>query len=917
MSNLKKVLAMVLAAAMLLSMGLTAGAGAFADVKDTDDYARAINLLASLEVLKGFEDGTYNATGTYTREQFAKILYVLMNGKDDGAAMYSGTSPFTDVAADRWSAGYITWAKNAKVIGGREDGLFWPTDIVTYAEAAKMFVVAMGYDSTVYTFPYGFIDKAQSLKLFDDVKGMTANGPANRGTVAQMAFNALFAPAPRFGTYAAQIGSSSTTATETYTVAQGAFGMVEDTGYLRGTSTYALDEDFTDEGQVYLYPDKHKFKEGPDEESLYGLYDYEGNVDAYVGCKVAVWYKPAKTSNDKDMIFDIQPASSCKVIEFTTADVKSATDDYELVVKLGGVEKTYDYYSGDGVSSIGADVSLNADLFEGKYNTAASFKAIDFDGDSELDYVIVTFADTAKVSALTSTRVSFTSVKAGEVLESGTKDIKEDDVVIYKLASGIAKSDYVIATAHNEFTEEGMQTIFDVTKATEIDGAKLSKISSGDFYFDGTVYTAAGEANLTGDDDFEAVGKVGNKYDLVLNANGDIVFCTKVASVVSKDKWILAMDLGISTKLVGGLPVYELKTITGYLADGTKKTFSVDSDLVVDGIDIDTEDDDEYAFLANDVIYQYALNSDGEIDTLKTAAYVADEKDYGYDATGLATYSTSTTILKVDALTGYVDDDSVVFFKTAAGKYSVIAASELKKITTGITGNMFVVDDDSAAVIVLLSGATKPVKVDESFGYILWAEKEVSGDDYVYTFSVAYDGKVETVKTDAVEDDYEGFDSYVNLDDTIGFMKLVFDTNGFLKDLEAIDSADLVSVSPTKILSGAMMGNVIENGDIITDGADDAIDYAVDADATLAALSNNSFADEVYYYLVSDFPVNASGADIGCLDYDVDVAVSDKDSINTSGSTLTYVVTVIYNSDNEIESVFIYSDAVRTVEVAP
>ena len=125
---------------------------------------------------------------------------------------------------------------------------------------------------------------------------------------------------------------------------------------------------------------------------------------------------------------------------------------------------------------------------------------------------------------LTSTRVSFTSVKAGDVLESGTKDIKEDDVVIYKLASGIAKSDYVIATAHNEFTEEGMQTIYDVTKATEIDGAKLTKISGGDFYFDGTVYTKAGEATLSGDDDYEAVGKVGNKYDLVLNANGDIVF---------------------------------------------------------------------------------------------------------------------------------------------------------------------------------------------------------------------------------------------------------------------------------------------------------------------------------------------------------------------------------------------------------
>ena len=101
--------------------------------------------------LKGFEDGTYNSAGSYTREQFAKILYVLVNGKDDNAAMYQGTAPFPDVDADRWSAGYITWAVNLGICNGRDDGNFWPTDVVKYAEACKMFLIAMGYSSTIYT----------------------------------------------------------------------------------------------------------------------------------------------------------------------------------------------------------------------------------------------------------------------------------------------------------------------------------------------------------------------------------------------------------------------------------------------------------------------------------------------------------------------------------------------------------------------------------------------------------------------------------------------------------------------------------------------------------------------------------------------------------------------------------------------
>ena len=316
------------------------------------------------------------------------------------------------------------------------------------------------------------------------------------------------------------------------------------------------------------------------------------------------------------------------------------------------------------------------------------------------------------------------------------------------------------------------------------------------------------------------------------------------------------------------------------------------------------------------MIYQFTLNSDDEIETLKTVTYVADEKDYPTVASGDAIYSTSTTILNVDDTSAYVDDDSVIYFyNTDTSKYSVIAGSLLKKITStsGVTAVDLLSDDDSAAVVVLLTSDTKPVKTDDSYGYVLSVDKEVSDDDYVYTFNIAYDGKVESVKSDVVEDDYNNFDDYVNLDDTIGFKKIVFDSNGYVDDIEDVDTA-LVHVSPTKVLSGALMGNIIEDGDIITDDADDSIEYAVDADATLDSLSDNSFADDVYYYLISDYPVNASGADIGTLDYDVDVSIASQDSINTSGSALTYVVTLIYNSDDEIESVFIYSDPVRTVE---
>ena len=200
MRNLKKILALVLALTMVLGLSISAGAGTFTDVNEDDDYAAAIELLASLDVLAGMGDGTYNAAGSYTREQFTKILYVLVTGKDDGAAMYTEVAPFPDVAADRWSAGYINWAVQLGILVGRDDGLFHPNDVVNYAEACKMFLIAMGYSASMYTYPYGFIDKADSLKLFDDINGYATYAAANRGTVAQMAYNALFAEAHRFGT---------------------------------------------------------------------------------------------------------------------------------------------------------------------------------------------------------------------------------------------------------------------------------------------------------------------------------------------------------------------------------------------------------------------------------------------------------------------------------------------------------------------------------------------------------------------------------------------------------------------------------------------------------------------------------------------------------------------------------------------
>ena len=69
MKNLKKVLALVLAIVMIMSVVTVASAKDYTDVKATDDYADAIDALSSLNILDGFKDGdsySFKADGTFS-----------------------------------------------------------------------------------------------------------------------------------------------------------------------------------------------------------------------------------------------------------------------------------------------------------------------------------------------------------------------------------------------------------------------------------------------------------------------------------------------------------------------------------------------------------------------------------------------------------------------------------------------------------------------------------------------------------------------------------------------------------------------------------------------------------------------------------------------------------------------------------
>lgn len=189
---MKKVLSLVLAIMMVVSMTTVAFATTFEDVTNADQ-AQAVEALVALGIVNGYEDGTYKPEKVVTRAEMAKMLIVALGYE----SIANDTPAFTD-AQNHWAKGFIALASDLGVVNGRGNGIFDPDATVTYQEASVMMLRALGYTDTainngkseVYN-AGNYKTKALSLGLFDDLSSFSFNSGANRGDIASMLFASL------------------------------------------------------------------------------------------------------------------------------------------------------------------------------------------------------------------------------------------------------------------------------------------------------------------------------------------------------------------------------------------------------------------------------------------------------------------------------------------------------------------------------------------------------------------------------------------------------------------------------------------------------------------------------------------------------------------------------------------------------
>ena len=207
---MKKLLAMVLALVMTLSLAVSASA-VKADEKINEDYAEAVAVLNGMGVFKGYEDGSFKPENNITRAEVATIIYRIYTGdvaKNDKSGLYASYNKFTDMAGAGWAAGYIGYCSNAELVKGYPNGTFQPSGNITGYEVLAMILRAVGYDKngefTGADWALNVAKYAEQLHILDNVAKTTNLGaPASRELVAEILFRAINVP---MVTYTAAFG---------------------------------------------------------------------------------------------------------------------------------------------------------------------------------------------------------------------------------------------------------------------------------------------------------------------------------------------------------------------------------------------------------------------------------------------------------------------------------------------------------------------------------------------------------------------------------------------------------------------------------------------------------------------------------------------------------------------------------------
>ena len=187
---MKKIIAVILAVIMIMSLATVAfAANSFTDISNSKNK-EAIETLYELGVIDGYSKTKFGPKLTLSRAEACAVMVRALYGDK----IVYWTNSFTDVPARAWYAPYVDVAVYYDIMHGHSATTFAPDEDITYDQMATLVLNALGYNAPQLsgTWPENVERIANILGLYDNTSRFVLGSDViTREDACQILYNAL------------------------------------------------------------------------------------------------------------------------------------------------------------------------------------------------------------------------------------------------------------------------------------------------------------------------------------------------------------------------------------------------------------------------------------------------------------------------------------------------------------------------------------------------------------------------------------------------------------------------------------------------------------------------------------------------------------------------------------------------------
>ena len=764
MRNLKRTLSLVLAAVMLVGMMVVVASAASSDFVDGNEitYAEAAEVMTALGVFEGTDKGAFDPTGILTREQAAAIICRMLLG-DDAENLTTNSTVFSDVAAGRWSAGYIGYCAQQNILAGTGNGTFNPEGELTGLAFAKMLLVALGYDPAIEQYvgnDWAVNVAADAVDAGIAVSGVIMADAMTREQAAQMAYQTLEADMVRYASRGTTIQQPDGS---TIIVGNTAAEPVSKTD-----SDYAGDSnDDTQQFCERYFADLKKVNGEDDFARPASQWKLKNDI---IGTYLAEADGTFTTAVDKGDLYD--------VIGRTVYNDITASKPTDFSV----------YVDGDPVSSPDvADYFVNNETDDAKGTAKGVLTQVFVDDDNNV--------------ILSQIHTYVAQVDGG--YDEENEELELDDLGLdtfpavnttlsaddFENLSAFEDGDYVLITAVGDEVKT-------IQAAEVVSGTVTSYTSNKNVTLDGTKYEYS--------QGYSSTYNLKDDYDLVLDTYGYVIYAD---GVEASDDYVFITDIA---KIGGVNKSYEAKA---YFVDGTTAVIEVSN-----ADDLEWESTDK----TKNTWFSYDEKNDGTYELGKLNSNDSASKDFNTTGkiieTGDARISLDKSVrLNNDTVFVIRRGDNVNVY-TGIRNVPDVNVTHLE--ADAEVEVVAILDDNGYADYLFINGETGELGVSGSVAgdriYILDTDYESSqdaDDNKYYVFDAIVNGEIGTVELNSTTGIEKGL-----------YGSVTYDADGYIntKDLKKIeDTADTNLKAASVNTTGSYASGVLSFGGLDLVLADD------------------------------------------------------------------------------------------------